>query len=332
VVTTKSLLDLLGGFQKRIGSHTKVATIFLMTTLILSVATIGLTAYNQKANAQLDSDLDLCETYGVSCPEESASPSPEPSDLCETYGVSCPEESASPSPEPSDKFFLATFLQYVDKDSQTEIYKPNMGSEDRTRLRHSVDRGLQPEYVEDSLSLPGPAGVSFTTSKQVIDNAKRVKDLGFRFIEFNLEPGLSSDSDNNDVVGAMKRAAEAAHQQGLEFLAAPSRVYTTDYGPQIAPFVDYYHIQAQALQDEGVDEYSDYVHTTISKLKNANPDLIITVQVSTRGDNAPGLSLLETLKQCTDSVMDTADGVSLWYGGDDLDTLESFVEWYNEKY
>jgi hypothetical protein len=307
-VSTKSLLDLLGGFQERIGSHTKVATIFLMTILILSVATIGLTAYNQKANAQLDLDL------------------------CETYGVSCPEESPSPSPEPSDKFFLATFLQYVDKDSQTNIYKPNMGSEDHTRLRHSVDRGLQPEYVEDSLSLPGPAGVSFISSKQVIDNAKKVKDLGFRFIEFNLEPDLSPDSDNDDVVGAMKKAAQAAHQQGLEFVATPSRGYTTTYGAQIAPFADVYHIQAQSLQERGVKAYSDYVHSMVPKLKKANPDLIITVQVSTRQNNAPGLSLLETLKQCTDSVMDEADGVSLWFGGDDLDTLESFVEWYKEKY
>jgi hypothetical protein len=77
----------------RIGSHTNVATIFLKTILILSVATIGLTAHNQKANAQFDLDLGL--------------------DLCETYGVSYPEESPSPSPEPSDKFFLATFLQYM---------------------------------------------------------------------------------------------------------------------------------------------------------------------------------------------------------------------------
>jgi hypothetical protein len=74
------------------------------------------------------------------------------------------------------------------------------------------------------------------------------------------------------------------------------------------------------------------VHTTISKLKDAKLGLIISVQVSTQRDNAPGLSLLETLKQCTDAVMDVADGVSVWYGGDDLDTLKSFVEWYNDKY
>jgi hypothetical protein len=59
-----------------------------------------------------------------------------------------------------------------------------MSCEDRMRLR-SADGDLEPEYIEDSLSFPGPAGVSFISSKQVIDNAKRLKDLGFRFIEFN---------------------------------------------------------------------------------------------------------------------------------------------------
>jgi hypothetical protein len=60
--------------------------------------------------------------------------------------------------------------------------------------------------------------------------------LGFDYIEFNLESGVSPGSDNDDVVGAMKKAAEAAHKQGLRILAAPSRGYTTDYGTQIAPF------------------------------------------------------------------------------------------------
>jgi hypothetical protein len=253
-------------------------------------------------------------------------------DLCETYEVLCPDETEpSPPPTSSEKFFLARFLQYVNEDSQINIYKPNMGSEDSTLLR-ATNGAVKSEYVKASLSLPGPAGVSFISSKQVINNAEKVKDLGFRFIEFNLEPDLSPDSDNNDVVGAMKKAAQAAHQQGLEFVATPSRGYTTTYGAQIAPFADVYHIQAQSLQERGVKAYSDYVHSMIPKLKKANSDLEITVQVSTQRPNAPGLSLLDTLKKCTDSVMDVADGVSVWYGGPHLKILKSFVEWYDVKY
>ena len=52
----------------------------------------------------------------------------------------------------------------------------------------------------------------------------------------------------------MKRAAQAAHDQGLKFRVTPSKTYTTQYGVQIAPFADYYHIQAQSLQDNGIEE------------------------------------------------------------------------------
>ncbi|MDQ3873497.1 MAG: hypothetical protein M3258_07815 [Thermoproteota archaeon] len=232
----------------------------------------------------------------------------------------------------AQKFFLALVLQYVDKDSQMNIYRRNMSSEDMTRLRVQNEDLLKPDYVQAVLNLPGSAGVTFKSSSAVIENAKRVKDLGFKFVELNLEPGLSPYSDNNDVVGAMKNASQAAHGEGLKFRAIPSNSYTTYYGPQIAPYADYYHIQAQSLQADGVKAYSDYVHTTISKLKQANPNLKITVQVSAQQGTAPGLTLLETMERCVDSVMDVADGASVWYGNPDLSTLQSFVQWYYDKY
>jgi hypothetical protein len=296
--------------------HTKLASISLMTILILSVTTMSIAPRSLEATSL----VELCKTFGISCPDLDSEPEPEP------------EPESSPTPSSSGKFFLALFLQYVNKDTQLNIYKPNMGSEDMTRLRVQDNNVLKSEYVQAALSLPGPAGVAFKSSSEIVENAKRVKDLGFNTIEFNLESGLSPDSEKNDVVGAMKKAAEAAHAQGLKFRATPSKAYTTQYGPQIAPYVDYYHIQAQSLQDNGVKAYSDYVHTTISKLKQANSNLKISVQVSTQQGNAPGLSKLDTLKQCTDAVMDVAHGVSVWFGGDDVNILKSFVQWYNDKW
>jgi hypothetical protein len=239
---------------------------------------------------------------------------------------------ATPATANAEKFFLALFLQYVNKDAQVNIYNPNLSSEDFTRLRVQDSATLKSDYVTAAKGLPGPAAVAFKSSQAIVDNAKRVKDLGFNAIEFNLESGLSPSWDNNNVVAAMKKAAQAAHDQGLKFRATPSKSYTTQYGAQIAPFADYYHIQAQSLQDNGIEEYSDYVHQQVAKLEKAKPSLLIGVQVSTQQGNAPGLSKLDTLKQCTDSVMDVADGVSVWFGGDDLSILKSFVEWYNTKW
>jgi hypothetical protein len=232
----------------------------------------------------------------------------------------------------STKLFAPIFLQYVDRDAQLEIYSQNMGSNDTARIRVLEGDVLIPEYVEAVKSLPGPAGVTFKSSNEVVENAKRVKDLGFSFIELNLEPGISPTGDNNNVVLAFKRAAEAAHENGLTFRATPTRNYTTVYGPQIAPYIDYLNIQAQSLQEDGVSAFSNYVRTEIQKLKNANPDLIVTVQVSTNAGSAPELNVLQTMRRCIDSVMDVADGATVWFGEDRLNRLESFVEWYKNKY
>ena len=267
--------------QKIKVDRTKVASIFLMAVLSLSVATLGMAAAGT-ANAQ--------------------------------------------------KFFLALFLQYVGRDAQVNIYGPNMSSEDFTRLRVQNGDQLKSDYITAAKNLPGPAGVAFMSSSEIVENAARVKSLGFQAIEFNLESGLSPSSDNNNPVAAMKKAADAAHAQGLKFRATPSKAYTTQYGAQIAPYADYYHIQAQSLQDNGITAYRDYVRTQVAKLEKANPDMLISVQVSTQQGNAPGLSKLDTLKRCVDSVMDRVDGVSVWFGGDDLSLLRSFVQWYNTKW
>lgn len=295
----------------------KLMTISLITVLILSVNIIGVMANGTKANS---STVEVvCGSFEMPCEDRVAE------------GQEQTAQAAAPSSS-NNKFLLAVLLQYIDRDRQIRIYESNIGSEDQIHLRVEDDDELRRPYVRDALSLPGSQGVTFKSSEAIIENAARVKDLGFEFIDFNLEPGLSPRSDRNDVVGAMIRAAQATHDEGLKFRASPSREYTNEYGSQIASFVDYYHIQAQALQGDGVKVYSDYVHRVVSELKNANSGLIITVQVSTQQDSAPGLSLLETMKQCTNAVMDIVDGVSIWYGESDINRLESFVEWYKTRY
>ena len=252
------------------------------------------------------------------------------SDLCETYPITCPD---SPPPSTtSSKMFLAMLLQYVNLDTQVNIYKSNMGSEDQARLRVVNGDELRSEYVQATKNLPGPAGVTFMSSNEVVQNSKRVKDLGFSFIELNLESGLSPDTDTSNVVGAFKKAAQASHEAGLKFRATVTRADTEKHGPQIAPFVDYFHIQTQSLQDNGIRQYSDWVDSQIAKLKNAKPGLKVTVLVSTEAGNAPGLTKLETLKQCVASVMDDADGAGIWFSKSNIQTMKSFVQWFNDRY
>jgi hypothetical protein len=234
---------------------------------------------------------------------------------------------APPPPSARDKVLVALFLQYVNATSQVDVYRPNMNANDMTKLR--VTNGSMPAaYVAAAESLPGTPGVEFISSADIVANAQRVKDLGFEFVDFNLESGLSPAADNSDVVGAMRRAADAAHAVGLRFRATPSHAYTTRYGTQIAPFADSYHIQAQALQSTP-SAYTSYVRSIVPQLRAANGRLEITVQVSTQQAAAAGLSLVDTMEQCVASVIDIVDGASVWYGNSDLASLQSFVQWFH---
>ena len=45
------------------------------------------------------------------------------------------------------------------------------------------------------------------SSQEIVENAKRVKDLGFNAIEFNLESDVSPSWDNNNVVDSNEKSS-----------------------------------------------------------------------------------------------------------------------------
>ena len=101
----------------------------------------------------------------------------------------------------------------------------------------------------------------------------------------------------------------------------------------MAPYCDQYHIQAQALQDRP-SEYEAYVESMVAKLRAANSNIQISVQVSTQRDAAGGMSLLETMKTDFARVADKVDGVAVWFANDEqaLAVVESFSEWFDANY
>jgi hypothetical protein len=240
----------------------------------------------------------------------------------------------------SGKIWLALYLQYIDAGSQFDIYNQNTDGGDITRLRANgandglCDTGMKPQYVTSAQALPGATGTAYKCSRAIVENAGRDRNAGFTITEFNFETGFNIPEDNNDPLAAVRRASNAAHAAGLQLRCTPDRQLTRNLAAQFAPYCDYYHIQAQALQPDGVGAYSTFVHDIVAKLKAANPRLQgkITVQVSP-GRGAPsGKDVQQHMRDCVDSVMDVADGASMWFGGNELHQLRSFVAWFDMKY
>jgi hypothetical protein len=77
-----------------------------------------------------------------------------------------------------------------------------------------------------------------------------------------------------DPVKSVKLASDVVHRNGLKFMLAPSREYTSLYGAQFAKFADIYDVQAQSLQSKP-NEYKGYVEQIVKKLRSSNREISI---------------------------------------------------------
>lgn len=249
--------------------------------------------------------------------------------------VAADNNNPPPPAATADKYFMATMLQYVDTDKQVNIYKPNMISSDKARIHVGLNKQVTNAQLNGLLSLPGSHGMEFFSLKEIKANAPHLKAKGIEFIDYDLEPGSghSPSSDLSDPVASIRAASKAAHDNGLLFQCSPSKKITTNYGAQLAPYCDQYHIQAQSLQGSPA-QYESFVKSTVTKLRQNNPDIVISVQLSTQRESANGMSLLETFKHDFARVADDVDGVSLWFSNNDssLNVVESFAKWFDANY
>jgi hypothetical protein len=229
---------------------------------------------------------------------------------------------------------FATVLPYVSLATQSDIYAPHMTATDDSKLHVGLNRGFTDAQLTMVKSLDGIHGVEFFSLAEIRQYAATIKAKGFDYVSYDLEPGAtySPQSEVNDPVGSVRKASEIAHANGLLLEVAPSRAITTEHGEQIAPYVDMYHIQSQALQGQPA-QFESYVKSMSAKLKAANPNLkSVTIQFSTNREAASGMTLQETMQHDWNLCSDYVDGVTVWFSNNDasLSILREFIEWFDE--
>jgi hypothetical protein len=220
------------------------------------------------------------------------------------------------------KYFVA--LMRSDFHSQSdlvELYSSNLNNDD-IALSHPNEGNL-----ENTIQLPGKHGVQYFKLSEIMLNVNSLKARGVDIVSYDLEKENASSQELKDPVASVRTASETVRKNNMLFMLSPSMMITADFGTQFAPFVDIYNIQAQSLQSRP-NEYNDFVEHTVRELRSANPEISISVQVSTaRGS-------LEGMKESIALVIDIVDGASSWYTDDHqgLNRLSSFVEWFNDNY
>ena len=127
---------------------------------------------------------------------------------------------------------------------------------------------------------------------------------GVQIVGYDAEQwALTPTEEQDDPAGYTEKFAQLAHSHGYKFIATPAinlmmrkyhgknkYVAFVDDGlaKSLAPYVDFYHIQAQGLQQnvEGSQpSFKWFVEQIAAQVHSANPNAIVTVGIST---NTPG--------------------------------------------
>jgi len=121
-------------------------------------------------------------------------------------------------------------------------------------------------------------------------------------IGYNLEGGPANRPDEQaDPVGSIRRARAVADQYGMQLAFGPDHDIALNYGAQMAPYADYFVLQVQRVQTEP-QTVRDFVVPLAAQLRQANPNIQISVQVRTEGNVEDLANLLLSMKGSIDGV------------------------------
>lgn len=156
---------------------------------------------------------------------------------------------------------------------------------------------------------------SIADAERLLPNIANQIDI----IGYNLELGPANPADEQaNPVKSARRMRALADEYNLTLAFGPDHDIALSDGVAIAPFVDIFVLQVQRVQTEP-ETVDDFVRPLIPRLRAANPDLQVTIQVRTEGDVEAIVDLIESLK-------DDLDGVSILTSPDTVSVAEDLVE------
>jgi hypothetical protein len=229
---------------------------------------------------------------------------------------------ASPSDttQSDGKYLVPLMKTSSNQDTLLSIYRPVTDLGDFVLTKPS-DANIN--FALQLKSAAGNMGVEYFSLAAIKGNAAEDKSEGVTFISYDLEKGLSPPSDLINPVSSMQEAASVTHQNGLAFMADPSRSLTDEFLSSFAKVSDLYNLQAQAFESNP-SQYSTYVHNTIPKLKNAHPGMPVSVETST------STGTVSQMEQCFSLVADEADGSYTFYTNTNagFTALKEYLTWF----
>lgn len=164
------------------------------------------------------------------------------------------------------------------------------------------------------------AGRKLVVFKSAADASQAVPVLRDRMdiIGYNLEagPGTPVDEQANPVA-SIRAMHDLARANKMLLAVGPDRNFALTYGVAIAPYVDIFVIQVQRIQTDP-ESVRAFVIPLAEALRQANPDIQVSVQVRTEGD-------VVALADLIDSMRNHLDGVSILTSPETTDVAHALV-------
>jgi hypothetical protein len=138
-------------------------------------------------------------------------------------------------------------------------------------------------------------------------------------VGYNLEHGPANPIfEQENPVESIQRLREVTDQYGLELALGPDRRFAQSDGVAMAPYADYFIFQVQKVQTEP-DTVYEFVEPLLKEIRQANPDIEVSLQIRTEGDVEELLALLSPLHE-------EIQGISVLTSEETLLVTEEIIE------
>lgn len=184
-------------------------------------------------------------------------------------------------------------------------------SDDIARVEH-------PSQFEQLAGIEG--GRKLVIFKSVAEAEALLPDMtgDIDVIGYNLEHGQTTpDEEKADPVGSIRQMRELADAHGLDLAFGPDHDFALSHGVEMAPFVDIFVLQIQR-QQTNPRTVAAFVEPIVPQLREANPEVAISVQIRTEGDVQDIIDLVAGL----DAEL---DGLSILTSPETVDVAEEMV-------
>lgn len=191
------------------------------------------------------------------------------------------------------------------------IFNAAAREDDIARVEHPSQIG-QLDGIEN--------GRKMVIFKSIAETEELLPDMAdeIDIIGYNLEHGPATpDAEQQDPLGSIKKMRELADAYDLQLAFGPDHDFALSHGAEVAPFVDIFVLQIQR-QQTNPRTVAAFVEPIVPQLREANPDLAISVQVRTEGD-------VEAILDLVDSLEVELDGISILTSPETVAVAEEMV-------